>query len=200
MIYPSARYGVKHKTTSILIISTLYKYFSEADYTRIRVQKNYSVSLWRIFWLYTSCEGLPPFIDAHKNALSLFLSLSLSLSFSLSLSLNCFHETFYILYEGNIINLVVNSIRTKRPVVRVCSYTQLNSLDKLISNHKPREILNYIFITNLIFWYFIFAMYDYFLRVQWKYSLCLYGGSIEFRHHEKVRLHLSVCSQQAWVL
>ena len=105
----------------------------------------------------------------------------LSLSLFHSLSLNCFHETFYILYEGNIINLVVNSIRTKRPVVRVCSYTQLNSLDKIISNHKPREILNYIFITNLTSWYFIFAMYDYFseadyirIWVQWKYSVSLW--------------------------
>ena len=35
----------KHKTTSILIFSTLYKYFSEADYTRIRVQKNYGGSI-----------------------------------------------------------------------------------------------------------------------------------------------------------
>ena len=37
--------------------------FFRADYTIIRDQKNYSVSLWRIHWLYTSCEGLPPFIS-----------------------------------------------------------------------------------------------------------------------------------------
>ena len=93
MFYPSARYGVKHKTTSTLIFSTLYKYFSDADYTRIRVQKNYGGSIdpltsyfMRGFASFNQCMQ-------HSDSLSsLSLSLSLSLSRSLSLVLSLSHS------------------------------------------------------------------------------------------------------------
>ena len=114
MFYPTAilykcsiPIGVKHKTISILIFSTLYKYFSEADYTKIGVQKKYSVFLWMIHWLHTSWEGLHRFINACKMlTLSIFFFLSFShylsptslslsptsLSLSLFLSLSLQHQ------------------------------------------------------------------------------------------------------------
>ena len=79
MFYLSARYGVKHKTTSILIFSTLYKYFSEADYTRIRVQKNYGGSI-DVILHERVCILLSVHATFWLSLSSLYLSLYLSLS------------------------------------------------------------------------------------------------------------------------